>query len=172
MIRTDRLLLRPFKLDDVDDVLAYASDPEWARYLTAPIQYTLEDAQSFVEGNSNSEWKNNSMFAIEFEGRVVGAIAVRFDSTNELAMLGYSIARPHWNKGLMTEAVQAIIDWAFGEFGMAKVYSFADVENVGSWRVMEKVGMTREGTLRSHGELRGVRQDFHYYGILRSEWMG
>ena len=169
-LRTRRLLLRPFALDDVDDVFSYASDPEWARFLTVPIPYTREDAQSFVDGNSNSKWEDNTMFAIEFKDTAIGAIGFRFDSPNEVAMLGYSIARPYWNKGLMTEAVQAVIDWAFKQFGLAKIWSFADVENIGSWRVMEKVGMTREGTLRSHGVLRGVRQDFHYYGILRSEW--
>ena len=70
----------------------------------------------------------------------------------------------------MTEAANAVINWGFQNFDLAKVYSWADVENVGSWRVMEKIGMTREGTLRSQGVNRGVRQDYHYYGILRSEW--
>jgi RimJ/RimL family protein N-acetyltransferase len=62
------------------------------------------------------------------------------------------------------------VKWAFETVGIAKVYSWADVENIGSWRVMEKLGMMREGTLRSQGVNRGVRQDYHYYGILRSEW--
>ena len=70
----------------------------------------------------------------------------------------------------MTEAVTAVVGWGFDELGLQKVYSRADVENVGSWRVMEKIGMTREGTLRSQGVNRGVRQDYHYYGILRTEW--
>ncbi len=169
-LRTKRLLLRPFAPDDVNDIFSYASDPDWSRFLHVPIPYTREDAQDFVEGNTNSNWERNAMFAIEFKGVVVGGIDLRIDSPNARAMVGYSIARPHWNKGLMTEAVQAVIDWAFKQFGLAKIYSFADVENVGSWRVMEKVGMTREGTLRSHGVLRGVRQDYHYYGILRREW--
>ena len=70
----------------------------------------------------------------------------------------------------MTEAAGAVVDWGFDEFKLEKVYSWADVENIGSWRVMEKIGMTREGTLRSQGVNRGVRQDYHYYGILRREW--
>ena len=70
----------------------------------------------------------------------------------------------------MTEAVTAVWDCGFDEFGLEKVYSRSDVENVGSWRVMEKIGMKREGTLRSQGVNRGVRQNYHYYGILRREW--
>ena len=169
-IRTRRLLLRPFALTDAEDVLAYANDAEWSRFLPIPFPYDLDDARDFVDGNTNSKWENNTVFAIDFEGKVIGAIDVRFDWPNEQAMLGFSIARRHWNQGLMTEAAGAVVDWGFEEFGLAKVYSFADVENVGSWRVMEKIGMTREGTLRSHGVNRGVRQDFHYYGILRDEW--
>ena len=171
-LSTQRLLLRPFSPDDVNDVFSYASDPEWSRFLPVPIPYTREDAQDFVEGNTNSNWERNAMFAIEFNGGVVGGIDLRIDAPNAMAMVGYAIARAHWNQGLMTEAVQAVVDWGFKEFGLAKIWSFADVENVASWRVMEKIGMTREGTLRSHGVLRGVRQDFHYYGILRCEWAG
>ena len=169
-LRTKRLLLRPFAPDDVNDVFSYASDPEWSRFLPVPIPYTREDAQDFVEGNTNSNWERNAMFAIEFNGVVVGGIDLRIDSPNEMAMVGYGIARAHWNQGLMTEAVQAVVDWGFREFGLAKIWTFADVDNVASWRVMEKIGMTREETLRSHGVLRGVRQDFHYYGVLRHEW--
>ena len=169
-LRTERLLLRPFRPADVSDVFSYANDPEWSRYLPVPTPYRRKDAQDFVDGNTNSKWERNAVFAIEFDGGVVGGIDLRFDSIQSMAMVGYAIARAHWNQGLMTEAVQAVVDWGFEKFGLAKIWSFADVENVGSWRVMEKIGMTREGTLRSHGVLRGVRQDYHYYGILRSEW--
>ena len=169
-LRTKRLLLRPFAPDDVDDVFSYASDPEWSRFLNTPVPYTREDAEDFVEGSINCDWERHALFAIQLDGGVVGGIGLRFDSPNAIAMLGYSIARAYWNRGLMTEAAEAVVDWGFNEFGLAKIWSFADVDNVGSWRVMEKIGMTREGTLRSHEVLQGVRRDLHYYGILRSEW--
>ena len=70
----------------------------------------------------------------------------------------------------MTEALSAIVRWGFDDVGLEKICSRMDVENVGSWRVMEKIGMIREGTLRSHGVNRGVRYDYHCYGILRHDW--
>lgn len=169
-IRTERLLLRPFELEDAEDVFAYANDPEWSRFLPVPSPYTLQDALTFVDRNISIDWQEEPIIAIEYGGTVIGGIGFHINSSDSRAMLGYAIARAHWNQGLMTEAAQAVVDWGFEEFGLAKIWSFADVENAGSWRVMEKIGMTREGTLRSHGVLRGVRQDFHYYGILRSEW--
>ena len=169
-IRTERLLLRPFSFRDVDDVLAYASDPEWSRFLPVPSPYTIKDAEEFVARRVLRIADEGEGFAIESGGVVVGAIALRVEPAASLASLHYSIARKLWNRGLMTEAAQAVVDWGFEEFGLAKIYSWADVENVGSCRVMEKVGMTREGTLRNHGVDRTVRQDYHYYGILRCEW--
>lgn len=169
-IHTQRLLLRPFELKDVNDVFDYASDTEWSRFLPVPSPYTIKDAEEFVARNILRERDDEHGLAIELGGRVVGGIGLRLEPPIAVGSLHYSLARDHWNQGLITEAAQAVIDWGFTDFGLEKVYSWADVENVGSWRVMEKIGMTREGTFRSHGVNRGVRQDFHYYGILRSEW--
>ena len=171
-IRTQRLLLRPFELKDVSDVFDYASDTEWSRFLPVASPYTVRDAEAFVARQILKNWDEKPRFAIEFKGVVVGSVKLTIENPLSIASLRYSIARPCWNLGLMTEAVTAVVGWGFDEFGLQKVYSRMDVENVGSWRVMEKVGMTREGTLRSHGVNRGVRHDYHYYGILRSEWEG
>ena len=170
IIRTERLLLRPFAFTDVDDVLAYASDPEWSRFLPVPSPYTIRDAQEFVARCILHEPDDNLRFAIEFNGSVVGGIDLRIEAPIDVGSLHYSLSRDHWNQGLTTEAARTVVDWGFAEFGLEKIYSWADVYNIGSWRVMEKIGMTREGTLRSQGVNRGVRQDYHYYGILRSEW--
>ena len=169
-IHTQRLILRPFALKDVGDVLAYASDPEWSRFLPVPYPYTLKDAEEFVAKNVLRNRDEGHGFAVELGGVVIGGIDLRLEASIAVGSLHYSISRTHWNKGLMTEAARAVMNWGFEEFDLAKIYSWADVENVGSWRVMEKIGMTREGTLRSQGVNRGVRQDYHYYGILRSEW--
>ena len=171
-IRTQRLLLRPFELKDVNDVFDYASDTEWSRFLPVASPYTVRDAEAFMARQILKNWDEKPRFAIEFKGVVVGSVKLTIEKPLSIASLRYSIARPCWNLGLMTETVTAVVGWGFDEFGLQKVYSRMDVENVGSWRVMEKVGMTREGTLRSHGVNRGVRHDYHYYGILRSEWEG
>ena len=92
------------------------------------------------------------------------------DQENEIGVLGYAIATEHWGKGLMPEAARAVIGWAFTERGLAKVHAWTDASNTQSQRVMEKLGMTSEGVLRSHGKGREGRVDHVHYGILREEW--
>ena len=157
-IPTKRLLLRTFTFEDVRDVVEYANDPEWSKFLSLPIPYTLKDAEEFIARNVLRS-KEEYSFAIDFNGKVIGGIGLRIEPNLSVASLHYSIARSHWNRGFMTEAATAVLDRGFEVFGLAKIYSWADVKNIASWRVMEKIGMTREGTLRSQGVNRGVRQD-------------
>jgi RimJ/RimL family protein N-acetyltransferase len=153
-------------------VFAYAEDPKWARHLAAvvPWKYTRRDAEEFVAQSVLTSWDTNPIFAIEFDSRVVGGINLRIRQPHETAELGYSIAVPHWGKGLVPEAARAVVDWGFEEYGLAKVYATADLRNVRSHRVMEKLGMVREGVLRSHAKVRGERRDEVVYGLLREEW--
>ncbi len=169
-LRTERLFLRPFRFEDVHDVLAYAADPEWSRFLPVPSPYILKDAEEFVAQNILRNRDERLGFAIEYQGVVIGGIDLNVEAPILVGSLHYGLARAHWNRGLMTEVAAAVVNCGFEEFELQKIYSWADVENIGSWRVMEKIGMTREGTLRSQGVNRGMRQDYHYYGILRSEW--
>ena len=169
-LSTERLLLRPFAFDDVDDVLAYASDPEVARYVPLPQPYTRDDAVEFIARQVLADWSTQPLFAIVLEHRVVGGIGLRIQESHEIAELGYALAKPHWGRGLMPEAAKAVIAWAFERYDLHKVYSFADTRNRRSWRVMEKLGMTREAILRGHHKFRDEHIDDAYYGILRTEW--
>jgi RimJ/RimL family protein N-acetyltransferase len=170
-LRTERLLLRPFRLDDVDDVFEYASNRPWARFLPLmPQPYTRRDAEEFVARQVLRSWDTNPGWAIVTEGNVIGSIALRVDKSHEIGELAYTIGRDYWGKGLMPEAARAVMVWGFTERGLAKVYAWADARNKRSLRVMEKLGMTREGVLRSHRKARDERVDAAYYGILREEW--
>lgn len=172
-LTTDRLLLRPFELTDVDDVYAYAQDPEWARYLPVPRPYEHRHAVEFVARSVLASWDVNPAFAICVEGRAVGGINVRVDTDNATAEMGYSIARERWGEGLAAEAAAAVVDWAFSTFDLARITAMADLENAASWRVMEKLGMRRDGVLRSErpsDASPGARQDMVVYSLLREEW--
>ena len=171
-LKTERLLLRPFMLEDVDDVFEYARDPEWAEYLLLriPQPYTREDAEEFLARAVLTSWGTNPLFAIVLDSTVIGGINLRIRPEDEIAGLGYGIARTHWGKGLVPEAARAVIGWGFKQYGLTKIYATADLRNKRSQRVMEKLGMTREGVLRSHRKGREGRVDEVYYGLLRQEW--
>ena len=84
--------------------------------------------------------------------------------------IGYGMARAHWDKGYMTEALCAVIDWAFTQPDVYRVQALCDVDNIGSARVMEKAGMTREGLLRRyvlHPNISDEPRDAYLYAIVK-----
>lgn len=169
-LRTERLLLRPFELGDVDDVLAYASEPDVGQYLSLPRPYTRDNAVEFVARQVLEEWSTRPTFAIVFEGHVVGGIGLRIKRQHDIAELGYALAKPQWGRGLTPEAARAVVGWGFERYGLNKVGAYAALRNHQSWRVMEKLGMAREAVLRSHSKLWDEYVDEVYYGVLREEW--
>ena len=172
MIETQRLVLRPFELGDVQDVLAYAQDEEWARFLRAlPRPYEPRHAEEFIARQILLDRTTHPVWAVVLEKTVLGGINLRFNFEHRLAELGYSIARAHWGRGYGTEAAGAVIDAAFQTHpDLNRVHARADAQNAASQRVMEKVGMTKEGVLRLSRVERGEAYDEAWYSILREEW--
>ena len=168
-LRTERLLLRPFRFDDVDDVFAYATDLEWARHLPVPVPYARPDAEEFVARCILADPENRLEWAVVHEGSVSGGVTLIIQRPGT-AELGYSIARPLWGQSLTTEAAQAVVAHGFEELGLTRIQAYADIRNKGSWRVMEKLGMTREGVLRGNRIVHGERVDDVLYAILRDNW--
>jgi [ribosomal protein S5]-alanine N-acetyltransferase len=172
VIATARLELRPWSLDDVDDVYSYARDPEWSRYLhLVPVPYSRHDAELFLARQILLDRPTHASWAITFDGVAIGGINLRFLFGHRLAELGYSVARAHWNRGFCSEAARAVVDAAFERHSdLNRVRAFADARNTASQRVMEKLGMVREGVLRANRIERGEVMDEAWYGLLRSEW--
>ncbi len=172
-LRTERLLLRPFRTDDVDAILTLASDPAWSDYLLDVAQpYSRRDAEKYIARALLASWETTPSFAIVLGTEVIGEVYLGIDTKNETAELGYAIGRAQWGKGFATEAAMAVIDWGFRTYDLAKIYGVTDPRNERSARVMVKAGMTAEGVLRDQVKGRGGRLDAAYYGILREERHG
>ena len=170
-IRTERLQLRPFGPDDVEDRFAYSRDPGFARFLGRVPPTEIQDAERAVARRILTPWGTEAFFAVVLDTTVIGGIGLHVKESDEIGVIDYGITSAHWGKGLVPEAAQAVIDWGFPHYGLAKIYAVADLRNRQSWRVMEKLGMTREGVLRSNHKARGgERVDDVYYGLLREEW--
>lgn len=172
VIKTDRLVLRPFQLEDVGDVFAYAQDPRWSRYLRIlPRPYEREHAEQFIARQLLLDRIIHPSWAITLERPVIGGVNLRFNFEHRSAEIGYSVARNHWKKGVCTEAARAVIDAAFRTHeDLNRVYARADADNAGSQRVMEKIGMVKEGVLRLSRVERGEAFDEAWFSILRQEW--
>jgi ribosomal-protein-alanine N-acetyltransferase len=171
-IETARLRLRPYRFEDVEDVLGYASDERWSRYLdVVPYPYTKADAVAFIARQVLLDRHTHATWAVESGGSVVGGINIRFCSDHVIGEMGWSLSRKLWNRGLMTEAANAVVDGAFNTYSsLLRIRAMADAENIASHRVMEKIGMTREGTLRHNRRAKGRLIDEMWFGVLRAEW--
>jgi RimJ/RimL family protein N-acetyltransferase len=166
-IRTERLLLRPFRLSDVDDLFDIYSD-ERVAFFAIPASTTREELEMAVR--DPPLWSDRPRFAVELTGRVVGDVILEIAGRDLIANVGYAVASTHWGRGIATEATRAVVDYGFQVFSLAKICARADPRNVASVGVMEKLGMVREGYFRSHVLRRGQRCDRVCYGLLRTEW--
>lgn len=171
-LTTPRLLLRPHRLSDAEAVFALVSDPRFGEFIPIPQPYTREDAERYLASVILRPWDSHPTFAIEYCGGAIGYVNFHIDHATRTASIGWGIDVRYWNTGFTTEAAAAVIDWAFRELRPLRIEATTDSENVASWRVMEKLGMRREGLLRKHRILRGEQRDTLLYSVLAEEWAG
>ncbi|MDX1649072.1 MAG: GNAT family N-acetyltransferase [Myxococcota bacterium] len=172
-IRTRRLRLRPWSREDADDVLVYAADETWSRFLPVPRPYTEADARRFVDRQMALDPRRHPCWAIEHGSRAVGGVDLRLLEEGRIGEMGYALARPLWGRGLATEAARAVVGAAFEALpDLVRVRANADARNAASLRVLEKLGMRREGVLRANRFVRGEPVDEVWLGVLRDEWEG
>jgi RimJ/RimL family protein N-acetyltransferase/ribosomal protein S18 acetylase RimI-like enzyme len=168
-----RFTLRPFRALDAEDVFAYASDDEFLRYLPIPKPYTRESATQFLARQAARDPGQRVDWAIDVAGRACGGVNIRFVVERRVGEIGYAVARSCWGQGLATDASRLVVGSAFRTYPeLFRVRATADARNAASIRVMEKLGMRREGLLRSERPCRGELTDQVVYGVLRSEWRG
>ena len=172
-LETDRLILRRFVIEDAEDMYNnWASDPEVVKYLTWPAQSDIEGTKALLtEWIPKYENDDYYMWAVEYKenGELIGNISVvRFNEASESADVGYCMNRGLWGKGIMPEALKAVIDFLFDEVGLNRVAACHDTNNPGSGRVMAKAGMIREGVLRQAGKNNNGICDEVWYSIIKS----
>lgn len=147
---TKRLTLRPPVLADADAVFHnYAQDPEVTRFLVWRPHVDVAETESFLEScleRWNSGEELTWVITLHGSDEAIGMVAVRPDG--HIAEIGYVLARSYWDQGLMTESVRRVKEWLCGSPEIYRVWATCDVENLSSARVLEKVGMQREGVLR------------------------
>jgi ribosomal-protein-alanine N-acetyltransferase len=172
-LETERLILRKQRLEDAADLFAYGSDPEVFRYTGWETYTSLADARSFLESTlARYERGEPAYWGIErrASGRLIGSIGFEWWAPEDFAAeIGYSLGRPYWNQGLMTEALRAVMRFGRDTLDLHRIQARVEAENIGSRRVMEKCGMQYEGAMREcvFGDGRFI--DLQLYAILRSE---
>lgn len=173
-LETERLILRRPTLEDAEALAAAINHPEIAKFtLNIPHPYSIADAESFITGTLDPESREkgkNFFIFLKDTGELVGGLGLMdIHARNKSAELGYWCAFDHWGEGIVPEACRRIIQFAFDELDLNRVFCMCNVDNFASARIMEKCGMTFEGTARSQDIKDGVPWDMHRYAILKSD---
>lgn len=145
-IETIRLVLRKFRVEDAGDMFRnWANDPEVCKYLSwGPYKDSDEALKRVINWVNNYRFDNTYVWAIELKGRntVIGSISVELTNDAEKSCeVGYVIGRIYWNRGVMTEALRAVMHFLFYEVGYQETQAKHDTLNIGSGKVMQKAGM-------------------------------
>jgi RimJ/RimL family protein N-acetyltransferase len=171
-LRSDGLVLRPWRNEDAPAVAAACRDPEIPRWIPwVPSPYTDEDARAYVSDCLRSGEDRHPFAIVDAdEGLLLGAIDMRVNPLLRTGHLGYWIVADARGKGICTAALRELSRWALDELDLGRLELITDPDNVGSQRVAEKVGFRREGVLRSHLLHRdGRRRDSVMFSLLPGE---
>jgi RimJ/RimL family protein N-acetyltransferase len=169
---TPRLRLRPFQSQDLSLLQRYAVREDFWRFLPLEPQ-TPESVKSFLDQRLTETWGEGGFHcAVELIGpdHLIGTarVSVR-DAANLSGDIGYGLDSDYYGHGYMTEAVRRIVEIGIRELALHRVWATADVENTASWRLMERIGMRREGLLCQHKHVRGEWRDSYLYARLAGD---
>ncbi|GIF71155.1 GNAT family N-acetyltransferase [Asanoa siamensis] len=171
---TERLILRPLRVGDESDVLAYRGRADVCRYLEES-PFTAATIGPFVSARTSATRiagdGDRVLLAVELDGRVIGEVRLKVASLrNRSGEIGWVFHPAHHGRGYATEAAHYLVGFGFGELGLHRVWAQVDRRNVASARVCERLGMRLEGVLRESLRLDGEWADQEVYGVLEREW--
>jgi RimJ/RimL family protein N-acetyltransferase len=173
MIETERLLIREFKHTDFESVHEYSGNPQVTKYI--PFEpNSIQNAKAFLKqaiAKQTNPDRTDYELAVELtkESKVIGGCRINKETSSE-AHLGFMLNQKYWGQGYATEAAFALVDFGFNELGVHRIYANCFLDNVASIKILEKIGMVREGILREKMMSEGKYHDTYVYGILKHEW--
>jgi len=177
ILTIERLVLRPFHPEDCHTLAELAGVREIAdTMISIHHPYRPEDAERRIrEANRECSLGTAGTFAVTLavDGSLVGSVELRsIDAEHRQAELSFWIGVPWWGRGYATEAAERLIAYGFEDAGVNRIYAHHMIRNPSSGRVLDKVGMTREGVLRQRVWKWGKPEDVALCAILRDDWIG
>jgi putative acetyltransferase len=172
VIETERLILRHWDVEDVDDLFDYANNPNVGPHAGWKPHENKTESLEIMQ----TLFINNECWAIVYkeDGRVIGSIGLEYDKKRlgvNCRELGYAMSEDYWGRGIMTEAAMAVIRYGFEEMGLDLITICRNPINARSGRVIDKCGFTYEGTLRqAHMIYDGSVRDVACYSMTREEY--
>lgn len=174
VIKTERLILRPVRMTDAQDLYEYSRDPEVARHVLWDAHRSIHQTRAYIRfllRQYRSAAPGTFVIALRDTDKVIGTIGFMWlQQENRSAEVGYSLSRAYWNHGIMTEALRAVIEFGFVKLNLNRIEAQHESDNPASGRVMHNAGMRHEGTLRQRIYNKGRYADVELYAILRQDF--
>ena len=173
-IVTERLVLRRYTHDDIPDVLGFISHPSVARVTSKRVQATEEGVKTYIDlQNSYQPFEKDRVFELAIErkedGKVIGFLGLICQDQGQ-AEIGWALGVDYRGRGYATEAARALMDYGVNSLGLHRIHADTGTGNHASWKMMERLGMRREGLLRGAVYEEGKWVDRVVYGLLAGEW--
>jgi len=174
---TERLVIRRFAAADARAFARYRSLPDVARYQSWEAPYPIERANAFIDWMAThhpdepGEWYQLAVATRDDPARLIGDCAfMARASESVIADIGYTFDPAYQGRGYATEAVGELVRYLFEDRGKHKVTADCDTRNDGSWRLLERLGFTREAAFRAAFRVGDGWGDEYVYGLLADEW--
>ena len=175
-LSTKRLLLQQIMPEDAEALFAIRSDEETMKYLGQELYESLAETITVIKlMEERYVHKQSLRWCIKLKGddKLIGTCTLfHFDEEYHHAEIGYELNRAFWGKGIMTEAMSAILTFGFSELGLHRIEAVIDIENDRSKNLLIRLGFSYEGNLRQRYFFEDQFLDEYYFGLLKDEWQG
>lgn len=169
-IVTEKFTIRQFRAEDAGDIVRnISSDKIYAGTYRIPRPYTLEIANQYIAERLESYAADNPksmLFVIEVDGEVVGDVGFKYVLGHKGEIV-YWLADKHHGKGVVSTAAKLICDYGFDMLGLDKIYAEIYIDNIGSQKVVEKLGFHKEGEMKKHLVKNGEFKDIYYFAKFK-----
>lgn len=173
-LETERLLLRQLRAEDAEAVFGILSDRAVARFYNQLTPIAVDQVRRVIrERNDLREAMTGIWWGVVLreEEQVVGGIGIHgWDPGQYRAQVGYELASAFWGRGIMTEALRAVVRFGFERLALNRIEAEVMPENAASTRLLERLGFVAEGVLRERGCWKGGFHDLQMFSLLRADW--
>lgn len=174
-IATPRIALRDFRKSDLEAVHAYSSREDVARYMIWGPNTLAQTRGAILGFLEDQRMRPRTIYDLAIvlrpKGPLIGGAGLRIiDADNRTGEVGYTLHPDYWGNGIAVEAAWALLDAGFNELGLRRIVAVCDQRNKASARVMEKLGMRREGAFRASKLIQEGWRDEYLYAILAEEF--
>jgi len=166
----ERIILRELEEGDLDSVHEYASDPEVTRFTHWGPNSLKATKNHMIEVLRYQREPDRMKYDLAIEhigdGKLIGKCSLFIEDRDKaLGSIGYVLNKDYWGKGYVTEAAKLILKFGFEKLNLKKIIGRCDIDNIASCRVLEKIGMKKEGVLPNFKKAKGKLRDYYWYSI-------